>query len=386
MSRPIVMLAHVGTSILQQRNGILTEGLELADFDPAELTYTGHNNPLNALIEDKVALLSSMSARDREDCSAEFKSCSKILAALRGDRISHMVLVATDTPEGALAAELHRRVFEQSGICVRAEIVRPTGLQVRDAQRFRQEGLPEYIKAVYDSLKNWPQQSYQRVFNPTGGFKALVPYLTVIAMLEGVRMAYIFEWSDQLVELPAFPVKFDDDMVQQAIAPLRVAVTCGAVSQAEIEEAIGGPLRGSVFDPLFQHYEGDEYMASALGEILHARQSMRRKVLVSSAARSDLAKFSPVLRAHMHRQIEELADPCSDSLVHGKYAADLSDLFCRGTGRSLHRIFYGVQGSTVYVARIFAVKGGGHDAYEAALNTRQLFFERFKDYKPVGLT
>ena len=384
MKRLFVMIAHVGTSVLNPRGGVFAEPVEFEGSTPSELTRPGHDNPMNKILEDRVEHLCSLSEREREACSAELKSCARIIASARDSRPARLILIATDTPEGAFAAELHRRVFERLGAFDQVEILRPSGLQVRDAQTFRREGLPEYVRAVYQALETCPQDTYEWIFNPTGGFKGLVPYLTIMAMISGARMAYIFEWSDQLIELPAFPVTFDDDIVQQAMAPLAAAVTNDSVSQAEIEAAIGCPLRGSVFDPLFQHYDGDEYMASALGEILHARLGMRRDVHTSSAARADLAALTPDLQEHMRRQFAALADPSADSLAHGKYSANLSDLYCWGTGRSLHRILYAVRDRAVYVARVFPVKGSGHDDYEAALNARQFFFERFDDYEVVS--
>jgi hypothetical protein len=44
--------------------------------------------------------------------------------------------------------------------------------------------------------------------NPTGGFKALVPYTVLLGMLKGIKCDYIFEQSTVLLELPPLPVEF----------------------------------------------------------------------------------------------------------------------------------------------------------------------------------
>jgi len=46
------------------------------------------------------------------------------------------------------------------------------------------------------------------VLNPTGGFKALVPYMVLIGMIKEVPCRYIFEQSTTLLELPPLPVEF----------------------------------------------------------------------------------------------------------------------------------------------------------------------------------
>ncbi|SKA86838.1 CRISPR-associated protein (Cas_APE2256) [Thiothrix eikelboomii] len=50
--------------------------------------------------------------------------------------------------------------------------------------------------------------------NPTGGFKALVPYAVLLGMIRRVSCRYIFEFSSQLIELPPLPVDFARSKLQ----------------------------------------------------------------------------------------------------------------------------------------------------------------------------
>lgn len=47
------------------------------------------------------------------------------------------------------------------------------------------------------------------VLNPTGGFKALVPYAVLVGMLKRVTCQYIFEQSTSVLTLPPLPVTID---------------------------------------------------------------------------------------------------------------------------------------------------------------------------------
>ena len=43
---------------------------------------------------------------------------------------------------------------------------------------------------------------YDLILNPTGGYKGVIPFVTVLGMLYGKRSVYIFEHAEQLINLP----------------------------------------------------------------------------------------------------------------------------------------------------------------------------------------
>ena len=45
--------------------------------------------------------------------------------------------------------------------------------------------------------------------NATGGFKGMVPYLTLYGMFYDLPVSYIFEQSETLIQLPRIPLAFD---------------------------------------------------------------------------------------------------------------------------------------------------------------------------------
>lgn len=86
-----------------------------------------------------------------------------------------------------------------------------TGLQVQNARLFEQEGIPNFIDRVLDILDRY--QGYEIILNPNGGFKAVVPYTTLIGPVFGFPVYYIFEKSEQLIKMPGAPIDFDLDVL-----------------------------------------------------------------------------------------------------------------------------------------------------------------------------
>lgn len=86
------------------------------------------------------------------------------------------------------------------------------GLQVDDADQFRRVGVVEFTKRCLRAINSYHApvrgQPANVVLNPTGGFKALVPYMVLIGMIKKVPCRYIFEQSTTLLELPPLPVEF----------------------------------------------------------------------------------------------------------------------------------------------------------------------------------
>ncbi len=154
-------------------------------------------------------------AKHKEDASAEIKSLLKIKEELKEDRIS-VQLLATDTILSPLAAEIIKEWFEgKEGFEVRFEkeygqdVIK--GLQVKNSKEFEEEGLItlfERIKRIID------QNTQDVIFNITGGYKAVVPFLTFYAQLYAIPVYYIFEMENELIKLPQLPIQIDLSFIE----------------------------------------------------------------------------------------------------------------------------------------------------------------------------
>lgn len=70
------------------------------------------------------------------------------------------------------------------------------GLQVKDAETFRDAGFINLIDKVV-AIKG---EDTSTILNISGGYKALIPPLTLLAQLEQIPLYYIYEDSGELIE------------------------------------------------------------------------------------------------------------------------------------------------------------------------------------------
>lgn len=134
--------------------------------------------------------------------SAEIHSLVRI-GITNKDKI---ILLASSTNDGyccALAVDKYLNYY-WNGIYVKTEKV--TGLQVNNAELFRTKGVVEFVRLILREVDKYDVNNI--ILNPTGGFKALVPYTVLLGMLKGIKCDYIFEQSTTLLELPPLPVEF----------------------------------------------------------------------------------------------------------------------------------------------------------------------------------
>jgi len=138
----------------------------------------------------------------KNNLSAEIHSLIRI-GITNKDRI---ILLASSTNDGyccALAVEKYLK-HHRTGIYAKAEKI--PGLQVVDAELFRKEGVVNFVKRILKEVEIYHESNI--ILNPTGGYKALVPYTVLLGMVKGIKCDYIFEQSTTLLELPPLPVEF----------------------------------------------------------------------------------------------------------------------------------------------------------------------------------
>lgn len=134
--------------------------------------------------------------------SAEIHSLVRI-DITNQDRV---ILLASSTDDGyccALAVDKYLKHYWKD-IYVKTEKV--PGLQVNDAKLFRTKGVVEFVKLILKEVDSYDANNI--ILNPTGGYKALVPYTVLLGMLKSIKCDYIFEQSTTLLELPPLPVEF----------------------------------------------------------------------------------------------------------------------------------------------------------------------------------
>lgn len=192
------------------------------------------------------------------DLSAEIHS----LARLEVGASDTVILFGSETADGQACALAVRRYLlaARPGIVCTVEVI--PGLQVYDAERFRREGVRNFVQAV---LKHIEQNgARQCVLNPTGGFKGLVPYTVLIGMIKGVEAKYIFEQSKTLIALPPVPVEFARERIEP-LRPLLERIDAeSAVARADFESLVPFDQRETL-EPLFEDLGDGQLSFSPFG-------------------------------------------------------------------------------------------------------------------------
>lgn len=198
-----LVICSVGTSI---SNGCPSQKSLFAD----NREWCAESNFLQREIQESLRKRNFFSGSPdvAAQASAELNSLYK-LGIQSGDKI---VLLSSDNFQGRVCAEmisfcLQKRfsIFEND-----IDIKRIEGLQVHDEKLLRESGLKNLVKAMLSYLSNESYRySYDIIINPTGGFKGIVPFLTILGMLYGRKSVYVFEYAKQLITLPPLPFSFD---------------------------------------------------------------------------------------------------------------------------------------------------------------------------------
>jgi putative CRISPR-associated protein (TIGR02619 family) len=164
------------------------------------------------------------------------------------DKSDRVLLFASETPEGhccALAVEKYLQSF-WPGIEVKTDPI--AGLQVINAEKFRNRGVVEFVKKATQAIDNYGNV----ILNPTGGYKALVPYTVLLGMLKGVKCDYIFERSTSLLELPPLPVEFKRSQFEAYKDIFETIDRDSFISQKEFDQTVSDYQERQLIEPLIE--------------------------------------------------------------------------------------------------------------------------------------
>ena len=170
--------------------------------------YSDWDNCKNEI--DKLRTKINSWANGKNTASAEIASLLKIQEELND--CVEVYLICSETILSRLAAECIQKWFEgnENFDVKEAKIV--VGLQVKDRKKFERFGIIKLIDCVSDIAQEgnyWDDC----IINVTGGYKATIPILSVIAQIKNRPIRYIFDESEsdhyQLLSLSQFPISID---------------------------------------------------------------------------------------------------------------------------------------------------------------------------------
>jgi len=232
-------------------------------FDPLNESGTDaskYQKEIRTIKQLKNAVLKSAVSND--NASAEITSIRKIMERVKSDRKDasfEIHLLASDTVLSVLAAEIiseyfHNRIKEANNfgknlrensvglLEKKSKNTKPEipfidlknivfkhsyiladksgdmpgyivkDLRVTEDKTFEEEGLRNLYSILNYIMKNDYKNS---ILNITGGYKGVIPYLTILGQLKNIPLMYIFEGAENLIEIPQLPVDFDFSAIEE---------------------------------------------------------------------------------------------------------------------------------------------------------------------------
>lgn len=325
MSR--TLLCTTGTSIAQGCKA-------LSDFQKRATTWDEDTSELSAEIRQRLRGLDLASEGGRVRASAELNALQRLPVG-PGDEV---VLLATDTADGRACAEAVKDVLREHFSISNIVIERIEGLQVRDADLLRRVGLANLTRRLVHYLDD-PQRRYGGgcVLCPNGGFKGVVPFLTILGMIYRAPVIYVFEFAETLIKLPPLPIGFATDLFERAMPALRWAAGEGIFDPEAFYRLVPGFSREEQewFDSFLEVVPdgGGKPLAalSPLAEVLTQREGgADAELRISPLAQTELDKLSGPDLKEVRDHLRKLASPLWRSQHRDtKYTNDL-DFYPRG--------------------------------------------------------
>ena len=148
-------------------------------------------------------------AKGNENASAEIKTLLKIQNELEDDL--EVFLLCTDTILSKLAGEIIKELFnDNQNISVKEEPKIIEELQVNNPEKFQTDGMYNLIKKI-NKIRKEKKEVY---LNISGGYKTIIPYLTIMGQLYDMPIYYIYETKEKLIEIPKLPIEFDFSSIE----------------------------------------------------------------------------------------------------------------------------------------------------------------------------
>ncbi|WP_263835155.1 hypothetical protein [Salinibacter sp.] len=290
-----------------------------------------------------------------EDASAEIESARKI-ASQAGGPIT-VRLLASDTIESRLAAELIRDCSGSGDIEFKfnAENDQISELQVFDNDRFK-DGIRNLVRRVRSILENKGELVGREsggtcAINITGGYKATLPYLTVLGELYDVPLHYKFEDADGQLSIPQLPITLDEEIFQKYETEF-AALSDGVEDWSAFREEHGTFARRA---RELVEVAGNVALLSPLGELFWGYYTDQYVFFYAPDETHERIQGQPNVRRILQTKMKQLRG--------GSQIGPKGDHLAFDDGNNSNRIFLFEDEGRLYVYQTFDEEGG-YDDYD----------------------
>jgi putative CRISPR-associated protein (TIGR02619 family) len=219
-----------GTSILSNANRELVKESDRRDIQPLLTKYANSKeqdieeqdrDELKRFLNQTQKLLSNWSKskdlKKLRQLSAELNGLTRLIYNPNKNR-DCAVLISTDTFLGKQTVEILSKCLNDLGWFTSTETI--DGLNTKDTETFL-AGVANLAAEVSERAKNAKRKNNEIVFNLSGGFKALQGVMQMLATFHADKTIYIFESSDELLEIPTLPIQPDYEIVEKKLREFR---------------------------------------------------------------------------------------------------------------------------------------------------------------------
>ena len=197
------IITTVGTSLISNSpedcSNLESENFAALKFEPENTFFKTHIKP------KEEALFKSIG---NSTASAELASLTKI----DPDGQADIYLLCTETVTSYMCGRILQRHLGE-----RSKVQYVEGLQVKVLDDFKKRGVPNLLTAI-EKIAQGGHYWDDVVLNVTGGYKAIIPIMTIIGQIKRLPTFYIFKGEDdrqyELIEIPKMPVDYQTDVFE----------------------------------------------------------------------------------------------------------------------------------------------------------------------------
>lgn len=329
------IITTVGTSLIT--NGQKQNDGFISYRDVNILEGRRHNESIKPELKSRIEQLSKKIQKNLKfqyaSFAAETASLLKIAEELKEP--FEVYLLATDTILSPVCAEMIKIWFEIQKLNSELQNIELfntihfesntryiiLGLQVKNKDVFEREGMPALVERVND-LTN----TYDTVFNITGGYKAIIPYMTIIGQIYQVPIYYTFKGDSsdddfELIKIPQAPFDINWSMFEKYRKTIEELYN-------GVEDWTSHRIKNNIGDDfslcVYHDNNDDTAFLSGIGQLFHEKYN--RWLMVKVLANGPFSqKEADKNRKVLNQAIEGLYNMLNDFIKNNKASWSIVD-------------------------------------------------------------
>lgn len=347
--------------------------------------------------------------------SAEIESLITIQKATGTNLQVH--LIASDTILSRIACDLinyfFNKVATRYGIVIIDEEFVVKGLQVDNADEFRRTGLLRLFRRLDELIVDENHAPYTAI-NITGGYKAFIPFITILGQINKIPIYYLYENTGKLINIPPLPLSIDYGFIEQHYTAFNELNDTRSGNWIEYKRKMDLPDTFDSFIELIEDSEDSFFELSAIGKYLFENYNTSLIVKIHKDCKLDNDKegnkkqlFNAIqeLYERLNREIsqnsikdqqalEKHIDGLGDThdLRHGrKLKRDNSIYLFKSTNKEHIRIFYHPEldkSNKLVIFVIYYLRGASsfnHSTYIDEFSKKLDMIDLSDDYTTINL-